>query len=110
MAWEKRGNLFYYYRSVRCDGKVKKVYYGSGLTGRLAADMVARHQAERKAARLAHRAMQEQISKAVALNEELGRACDLLAAASLLAAGFHRPCRHRWRIWRNGRKALKQSV
>src|SRR5436190_1019339 len=30
MAWEKYGERRYYYRSVRRDGKVKKIYYGAG--------------------------------------------------------------------------------
>src|SRR4051812_11444511 len=38
MAWEKRGNKTYFYRSVFRDGKVKKIYYGAGPAGKLAAD------------------------------------------------------------------------
>jgi hypothetical protein len=110
MAWEKRGARTYFYRSVRCDGKVKKLYYGSGPTGRLAANADALRRAERVAAEQALRAAKDQLNEAVRLTHELNRCCDLLAAAMLLAAGFHRPGRHTWRRWRNGRRTLHASA
>jgi hypothetical protein len=106
MAWEKRGAGTYYYRSVRCAGKVKKLYYGAGPTGRLAANADALHRAERVAAEQAHKAEKDQLNMAIWLTHDLSRCCDLLAAAALLAAGFHRPGRHSWRLWRNGRRTL----
>ena len=33
MAWEKRGTRKYFYRSVRVDGHVRKVYFGAGSAG-----------------------------------------------------------------------------
>jgi hypothetical protein len=106
MAWEKRGARSYFYRSVRCAGKVKKLYYGTGPTGRLAAQADTLRRAERVAAEKAHRAEKDRLDVAVRLTHDLSRCCDLLAAAALLAAGFHRPGRHPWRLWRNGRRTL----
>ena len=37
MAWERRGSKSYYYRSVRENGRVRKVYVGTGLVARQAA-------------------------------------------------------------------------
>jgi hypothetical protein len=110
MAWEKRRERAYFYRSVRRNGKVKKQYYGTGPTGRLAANADALRRAERVAAEQAHRAEKDQLDVAVRLTHDLSRCCDLLAAAALLAAGFHRPCRHPWRIWRDGRRTLNQCT
>ena len=35
MAWEKRGDKSYFYRSVRVGGVTRKLYYGGGLLGNL---------------------------------------------------------------------------
>src|SRR4051794_18721354 len=110
MAWEKRGNKTYFYRSVFCDGKVKKIYYGAGPAGKLAADADALRRAERKAEEEARRWQKDQLDAAVTLTRDLNLGCELLAAATLLAAGYHRPCRHPWRTWRDGKQILKQSL
>ncbi len=109
MAWEKRGSKTYFYRSRRQAGRVRKVYYGGGPLGRLAAEVDALRRAEEQHERDARRARKEQLDAALALSRSLGRACGLLVAASLLAAGFHRPGRHRWRKWWNGRRVIKQA-
>ena len=36
MALEKRGGNLYYYRSIRCSDKVRRVYVGSGELARIA--------------------------------------------------------------------------
>jgi hypothetical protein len=46
----------------------------------------------------------------VRLTQELCRAGALLAAATLLVAGYHRPSRHSWSIWRDGRRTLQDAV
>jgi hypothetical protein len=109
MAWEKRGQCgerTYYYRSIYRDGRVRKLYYGAGSAGKLAADVDALRRAERKVEQEALRAWQGQLDAAMTLNRDLSRGCEVLAAATLLAAGFHRPCRHAWRIWIDGRRTL----
>src|SRR4051794_5358156 len=106
MAWEKHGERSYFYRSIRRDSKVKKLYYGAGPTGHLAAEVDALRRAERQAEADARKAQRDRLDAAVALTRDLSAGCDLLAAATLLAAGYHRPSRHRWRTWRDGRRAL----
>src|SRR5437763_779615 len=100
MAWEKRGNRRYFYRSVRCDGKVKRLYCGTGDVGNLVASADALRRAERWAAEEARRAERDQLEAAVGVTRDLTRCGALLAAATLLAAGFHRPSRQPWRTWR----------
>ena len=106
MAWVKRGERAYFYRSVRSQGRVTKEYHGAGPAGQLAANADALRQAERKASAQDRRAAQDRLDAALALTRDLSRGCELLAAATLLAAGYHRPSRHAWRTWRNGRRAL----
>ena len=49
MAWERRRNQFFYYRSVRVGRKVKKVYLGKGPAAEIAAELDALARAARKA-------------------------------------------------------------
>ncbi len=106
MAWEKHGNRRYYYKSVRVTGKVRKVYLGTGAFGNLAAGVEAARRARRQADGAAVHAFTEQLAAVTALSTVFSATCELLASASLLAAGYHRPSRHPWRSWKNGRQAL----
>jgi hypothetical protein len=49
MAWAHRTSGSYYYRSVRQGSRVTKTYLGTGLIGRLAAELDAEERAERQA-------------------------------------------------------------
>ena len=109
MAWEKYGARRYYYRSVRRDGTVKKLYYGAGMIGQLAAEVDALRRAEQKAEVHARKAPKDRLDAAMTLTRDLTEGCALLAAATPLAAGYHRPSRHKWRTWRNGRRTLKHD-
>ena len=109
MAWEKYGARRYYYRCVRRDGAVKKLYYGAGATGQLAAEVDALRRAERQAEADARKARKDRLDAAMTLTRDLSGGCELLAAATLLAAGFHRPSRHPWRIWRDGCRTLRHD-
>jgi hypothetical protein len=106
MAWEKYGRRRYYYRSVRRGGKVNKVYYGAGPAGQLAAAVDTLRRAEQRAEANARKAQKDRLDAAVTLTRDLSGGCEVLAAATLLTAGYHRPSRHPWRIWRDGRRAL----
>jgi hypothetical protein len=105
-AWEKRGDRTYFYRTIRSEGRVRKLYYGTGPVGQLAAEVDALGRTERKAEKETLRAARVRLDAAMFMTQQLSRVCELLAAASLLTAGFHRPARHAWRRWRHGRKAL----
>jgi hypothetical protein len=109
MAWEKHGERRYFYGSIRRDSKVVKVYYGAGPVGRLAAEVSALRRAEQRVEADARKAQKDRLDAAVTLTRDLSEGCELLAAATLLAAGYHRPSRHPWRIWRDGRRTLKHD-
>src|SRR5207248_1754625 len=109
MAWERSGKRKYFYRSVRNGDKVRRDYYGAGQGGQIAAAADALNHAERKAHRETARKERKVLHDAVALVLRLNEWCDLVTAAALLAAGFHRPRRHDWRVWRYGREFLKRS-
>src|SRR4051794_41018110 len=107
VAWEKRGTASYYYRSVREGGRVRRRYAGTGLVGRFAAASDALRRQRRRDDAGASRAAPGRPEAATALSRDLGQLCDRLAAAALYAAGYHRPSRHAWRIWRHGRRVLR---
>jgi hypothetical protein len=85
---------------------VKKLYYGAGAAGQLAAAVDTLRRAEQRAEADARKAHRDCLNAAMTLTRDLSGGCDLLAAATLLVAGYHRPSRHPWRIWRDGRRAL----
>jgi hypothetical protein len=97
MAWEQRGNRVYYYRSVRSGTRVTKEYAGSGFMGALAAEFddeqreQRAYERERRARERAAWAALEQPARGV---DDLA---DMLTAAALLAAGYHRHDRGEWR-------------
>ena len=97
MGWEQRGNRSYYYRSVRSGTRVTKEYAGGGLMGVLAEEFEAEqrekraYEADRRRRERATWAALEQPAR------ELDDLADLLMAASLSVAGFHRHDRGEWR-------------
>ena len=105
MPWETRGKRKYFYRSVRDGTKVKRVYYGVGPLANLAAAC----DAEIKDVLAATRTDEASREILGALMIHHHARCVLLASATLLAAGFHRPARHSWRIWYHGRRHLARD-
>ena len=85
MGWEARGcgGRLYYFRYRKVDGRVTRQYLGAGAVAELAAAADAVKRADRRAA----------LTPLV----ELCRAADLMARATLLAAGYHRHSRSSWR-------------
>jgi hypothetical protein len=97
MAWERRGNRSYYYRSVRRGGQVVKEYLGIGTVAELGAQLDALTR-ERRAIEQQDRAAER--SRCDMLEEqtlELIQLTDALVAATLTAAGYHRHDRGAWR-------------
>jgi hypothetical protein len=107
MAWEKRGERNYYYRAARLSGQVRKAYFGTGPVAVLAAGEDALYRAEQNAEADRRRQKRNRLDAAVAVNRKMTEACNLLATATLLVAGYHRPSRHFWRRWRNGCKETR---
>ena len=97
MAWEARGSRRYYTRSKRVNGRVVREYVGTGAVAELAAAADALRRADRRAASEARRAEEARWRAALTPLVELCRAADLMARATLLAAGYHRHSRSSWR-------------
>jgi hypothetical protein len=99
MAWEKRrSGRRYYYRSRRTsDGKVVRDYFGPGPRADQAAQADAALAAQRDADRRAVLAEQTALASFDMTMTEVGAAAEVLAAAHLLANGFHRTNYGPWR-------------
>ena len=96
--WEKRerGGL-YYTRSRKVDGRVEREYVGGGLLGQLAAQMDADKRRRREQAAAAWKAERENIQALEAPVAELCEAAEILARATLVAAGYRQHNRGEWR-------------
>ena len=103
MAWERRGNRRYYYRSIRRGRRVVKQYFGRGPL----AEQAAREDAERRAARERERqamlAEMRGMQEVARLTDQVETDARLLLDATMLASGLHRPNYGPWR-----RKRAKQ--
>lgn len=101
--WERRqcGGL-YYTRSHKEGGRVVREYVGTGPLAELAAktDDLRRLRREEKAK--AWREECEGLEAIDQLVEELYEAAEVLARATLLAAGYHQHNRSEWRRKRHG--------
>lgn len=100
MAWEKRGNLNYFYRKKRIGGKIKSVYVGSGDIAELIeqSDKIDKLRADAAAEQLKRKRIE-----ADALDDkinELSEINQILVDALFLINGFHQ---HK-RQWRKIRK------
>lgn len=100
MAWEKRGRngqLWYYYRSKRIAGVVRKEYLGRGA----AAEAAAVEDLANRAARIARQiekcqtALAQEVS--CSLISELDFQVESLLRAALVRAGYRRHKRSEWR-------------
>jgi hypothetical protein len=99
VALENRDGNLYYYRSVRRDGEVRKVYRGSGELARIAheRDLMSRAAEERE--RQEERRELEKLETLVAPVLEVDEAAEVLARAALAAAGYRRR-KGEWRLAR----------
>lgn len=97
MPWQKRGKHEYYYSwRTRSSGR-KKVYFGRGPAASVVALRDQIKAAEHRAACSAFRAFRQQFEDN---NERLKEAHGLithLVAAEMIAAGYYRHDRGRWR-------------
>ncbi len=92
MGWERRRkgpNTGYYYRSVRVNGRVVKVYLGRGSAGQEAAAAMERKQRLRSEAEASVKKEQGETADADRLAGELNDWADLLSAVWLIATGHH---------------------
>lgn len=93
MGWEKGR---YYTRSHKVNGRVVREYVGGGEIGALAAELDAIERESREFDRESWRMEKAEIK---AFDDSVDKVCqmsDLIAKATLVAAGFHRH-RGEWR-------------
>ncbi len=102
--WERRtrGGL-YYTRSRKQGGRVVREYVGSGPLAELAAKTDAMKRRRREEQAKAWREERESLEALDRSVEELYEAAEVLARASLIAAGYRQHNRGEWRRKR-GRK------
>jgi hypothetical protein len=86
MAWERRGNRRYFYRSVRVGGKVKKKYLGRGPLAEVAAEGMEVARLKRDRQKEAMRVQREEYQQADAVLAKLADAIDQLLATELIVA------------------------
>jgi len=96
MPWEQRGEKRYYYHNKRVGSRVVRRYLGTGVIAELAATTDDLRRLERIIEIRERHAEQERFAAAAPLLE-LCDCSERLACAALLAAGFHRHDRSRWR-------------
>lgn len=90
MAWEKRGNGTYRYRSVRrADGTIGKVYLGRGRKAKLADKQDAEARAARAVDAAAMQRVEGELEPLDRLSERLDDQVDILMESTLRAAGLH---------------------
>ncbi len=89
MAWERRGDGLYYYRSEREDGRVRKRYVGRGEVAQLVAHADETRRAVRERRRRDERAQLERARGISEAGADLDAAAEVLARAEMVAAGYH---------------------
>jgi hypothetical protein len=99
VAWERRGDGLYYYRSERENGRVRKRYVGLGEVAELVAHADETRRAVRERTRRAERAELERARELSEAGAELDAAAEVLARAELVAAGYHNH-KGEWRLRR----------
>jgi hypothetical protein len=102
---EHRRNRTYFYKSVRIDGKPRRLYVGAGAAAERAAAADALRRLEGQAADAAWAAELAELREIDALVERLCRLTDLLLAAELAAANYHKHGGE-WRLSRGHAKRL----
>jgi hypothetical protein len=93
MAWERRGNQTFYYRSHKINGRVVRSYLGRGDRAKGAALVDAQRREtleEERAERQDWESMDERIA-------QLHQLTKLLSHSHLVIAGFYKHHRGEWR-------------
>jgi len=104
MAWEQYNNQTYYYQARHEKGRIRKVYFGRGVVGELAADLDAADRLYDEL-RFAERSILQASDLPVTELCEMAR---LAVDAALLGAGYYLHLRA-WRKRRDRSKSKKRS-
>ncbi len=97
MAWVQRGRKRYYYQWKRVGGKPHAQYLGTGSAAELVAAAVELRQIDRETQARQQKEERARHEKTQAPLRQLCQVTDVLARASLVAAGFYRHDRGEWR-------------
>jgi hypothetical protein len=89
MAWERRRGGLFYYRSVRVQRAVRKVYFGRAAAAVAQARRDAEARRRRAAERQALGALQARVAAAERALQEARSLVTVLAAAALILDGCH---------------------
>ncbi len=87
MAWDRRGDSCYFYRTRRVGGRVVRFYHGCGPQAHLAADLIVEVREGRAALVKALKNEQEHWGSLGVMMDRLDRACEVMERATLLAEG-----------------------
>jgi hypothetical protein len=104
MAWEQRQGGFYFYRSYRRGGKVRKRYLGRGPQATAAAQEIAQAKARRDSQRQELKQLQATLQPLDGAADELNEGTEALLGALLRSCGYYE---HRG-AWR--RRRVRQSI
>jgi hypothetical protein len=99
MAWERRRNGLFYYRSYRdrATGQVRKQYIGTGAVAEEAARQDAARRAETAARRRDERVAEQRYEAARDVLIAMIQDCDTITRAALAEAGYYQHHRGEWR-------------
>ena len=86
MSWESRNGHRYYYKSYKVNGKVKKSYYGRGLTAVLFSALDAERKWQREQARIER----ERLASIDRQVDEFCQFVDDIAVGFMVSQGFYR--------------------
>lgn len=89
MAWEKRGERWYYYRKRREGDRVVSEYVGGGELGELGATLDALDREERQLERQRVKAWKEWVRAITKAGIDAEEMIQALSSAWLLAQGYH---------------------
>ena len=89
---------------------MRKVYFGSGVPGMLAAEVQALEASQRTAELEERRACRKRYETVDEMVSELDRFVDLLFRASMMAAGFHQRRGSAWRRRRGPQKRRQNAA
>lgn len=110
MGWEMRRGRRVYYRSVREGQTVRHVYFGSGPAATAAAAEDERRRSERQTRRLDRERQRREWAEVWRPLRNLADVTTVLLHARLLAEGFHRHDRGRWRKRRKAMPAATSNA
>ena len=97
MAWERRRNCTYYYRTRKEHGRVVKEYVGTGPRAAIAAERDALGRAARAEEAERQRRERAELRELDAPVEVFADTLDILTRAHLVSTGYHRHHGGEWR-------------